>query len=365
LDVAMQLYDRFSKEYQQCDLTGKIGIITPYKAQLYELRNRFRSRYGEAITNIIEFNTTDAFQGRECEIIIFSCVRASSTGGIGFMTDIRRMNVGLTRAKSSLWILGDSRALVQGEFWRKLIEDAQARDRYTKGDILNMFRRPLEKAKPGAYLPPPPQTGAGSSVPQKAQDSDLVMRDAPSRTSSLPSSRSNSPIVTAAQQPPPAPLIPGLGGIERTEVVPRSGGPPVIHTSSAGKPQGETKKRSHDGPEPHQPVTKRVCQPTPPKVVRTPDQSNTRTDSERQSTRRRAPRQVWSKTTSTTQASNRPLGYVSHGIDASRTAASDGANWSFDTNRPQDTNGAEDSDGTLESDDDIEWIDVLPGTGRQ
>ncbi|KAI8722332.1 hypothetical protein NCS52_00376700 [Fusarium sp. LHS14.1] len=259
LDVAMQLYDRFSKEYQQCDLTGKIGIITPYKAQLYELRNRFRSRYGEAITNIIEFNTTDAFQGRECEIIIFSCVRASSTGGIGFMTDIRRMNVGLTRAKSSLWILGDSRALVQGEFWRKLIEDAQVRDRYTKGDILNMFRRPLEKAKPGAYLPPPPQTGAGSSVPQKAQDGDLVMRDAPSRTSSLPSSRSNSPVVTAAQQPAPAPHIPGLGGIERAEVVPRSGGPPVIHTSSAGKPQGETKKRSHDGPEPHQPVTKRIA----------------------------------------------------------------------------------------------------------
>ncbi|RSL38894.1 hypothetical protein CEP53_014487 [Fusarium sp. AF-6] len=256
LDVAMQLYDRFSNEYRQCDLTGKIGIITPYKAQLYELRNRFRSRYGEAITNIIEFNTTDAFQGRECEIIIFSCVRASSTGGIGFMTDIRRMNVGLTRAKSSLWILGDSRALVQGEFWRKLIEDAQARDRYTKGDILSMFRRPLEKAKPGAYLPRPPRTGSGSPVPQKAQDNDISMRDAPSRTSSLPSSRSNSPIVTTAQHPAPAPHIPGLGGIERTEVVPRSGGPPVIHTSSAGKPPGDTKKRSHDGPEP---VTKRVA----------------------------------------------------------------------------------------------------------
>ncbi|KAM5346868.1 hypothetical protein ACJ41O_009873 [Fusarium nematophilum] len=179
LDVAMQMYDRFSKEYSQCDLTGKIGIITPYKAQLYELRNRFKARYGEAITNIIEFNTTDAFQGRECEIIIFSCVRASSTGGIGFMTDIRRMNVGLTRAKSSLWILGDSRALVQGEFWRKLIDDAQARDRYTKGDILSMFRKPLEKAKPGAY-PASAQNGTGSSVPQKPQDRDIVMRDAPS-----------------------------------------------------------------------------------------------------------------------------------------------------------------------------------------
>ncbi|KAF5019905.1 hypothetical protein F66182_8067 [Fusarium sp. NRRL 66182] len=247
LEVAIQMYDRFSNEYRECDLTGKIGIITPYKAQLYELRNRFRSRYGEGITNIIEFNTTDAFQGRECEIIIFSCVRASSTGGIGFMTDIRRMNVGLTRAKSSLWILGDSRALVQGEFWRKLIEDAQTRDRYTKGDILSMFRKPLEKAKPGAYIPPPP----------KAQDREVVMRDAP-RTSSLPSSRSNSPNMAAVQQPAPAPQTPGIGGEEQTGIIPRSAGPPVIHTSSS-KPAGETKKRAHDGTDPNQPVTKRIA----------------------------------------------------------------------------------------------------------
>lgn len=242
LDVAMQMYDRFSNEYRDCDLTGKIGIITPYKAQLYELRNRFRSRYGESITDIIEFNTTDAFQGRECEIIIFSCVRASSTGGIGFMTDIRRMNVGLTRAKSSLWILGDSRALVQGEFWKKLIEDAQTRDRYTKGDILSMFRKPLEKAKPGTYLPPPPP---------RTQDRDIVLREA-SRTCSIPSSRSNSPKPGTAQKPSSS-----RGGSEETGVIPRSAGPPVIHTSSTTA-SAETKKRPHDDQETSQPVTKKV-----------------------------------------------------------------------------------------------------------
>lgn len=252
LDVAMQMYDRFSNEYRECDLTGKIGIITPYKAQLYELRNRFRSRYGENITSIIEFNTTDAFQGRECEIIIFSCVRASSTGGIGFMTDIRRMNVGLTRAKSSLWILGDSRALVQGEFWRKLIEDAQARDRYTNGDVLSMFRKPLEKAKPGAYLPPPLQ----------ARDRDVPMRDASLETSSPSSSRLNSPKVEGAQQPTaPATHIPGIAGGESAGVLPRSAGPPVIHTSSS-KPPGEPRKRPHDGPDSNQPAPKRVCPQT-------------------------------------------------------------------------------------------------------
>ncbi|KAK3987457.1 putative helicase [Cladorrhinum sp. PSN332] len=171
LKVAMQLYNRFRTDYGNVDAKGKIGIITPYKAQLQRLRSRFTEKYGEGITDDIEFNTTDAFQGRECEIIIFSCVRASPTGGIGFMTDIRRMNVGLTRAKSSLWILGDSRALVQGEFWAKLIEDAKERDRYTSGDIMRLLSVPGPKQHPSAFasLPPPP--------PRFSED--VEMTDAP------------------------------------------------------------------------------------------------------------------------------------------------------------------------------------------
>lgn len=174
LKVAMQLYNRFRTDYGAVDAKGKIGIITPYKAQLQRLRQRFTDRYGEGITDEIEFNTTDAFQGRECEIIIFSCVRASPTGGIGFMTDIRRMNVGLTRAKSSLWILGDSRALVQGEFWAKLIEDAKQRDRYTSGDILSLLSRPGPKHHPSAFaaLPAP-------DAPQSRPNEDVEMTDAP------------------------------------------------------------------------------------------------------------------------------------------------------------------------------------------
>lgn len=340
LEVAMQIYDRFSKEHGDNDLTGKIGIITPYKAQLFELRNRFTARYGEGITNIIEFNTTDAFQGRECEIIIFSCVRASPTGGIGFMTDIRRMNVGLTRAKSSLWILGDSRALVQGEFWRKLIHDAQARDRYTKGDILSMLRRPLEQAKPGAYLLPAP-------APQ-AQDREVTMRDAPAITAPPPkpsSSRSASPNVTAGKptgSTGPA-QIPGLGGLRKSEVVPRSGGPPVIHTSTSKPPGSEAKKRALDGSDSNQPVPKRVCQvtPIPPTEHKVqPNISNTPTECERQRSRR-AYGQVWPETKPATQASNRPVSHVCAGDGSPRATTAD-TNWAD------------------ESDEDIEWIDVQP-----
>ncbi|KAI4602251.1 DEAD-box type RNA helicase [Pestalotiopsis sp. 9143b] len=161
LRVAISLYERFKADNPQVDAKGKIGIITPYKAQLHEMRDRFSARFGANILNEIEFNTTDAFQGRECEIIIFSCVRASPTGGIGFMTDIRRMNVGLTRAKSSLWILGDSRALVQGEFWNKLIENAKARDRYTTGNIISQLD------KPGKMQPPPDFRNVGPPQPME------------------------------------------------------------------------------------------------------------------------------------------------------------------------------------------------------
>ena len=141
--VAMQLYERLSVDFgRSYDLVGKIGIITPYKGQLKEMKSQFKARYGESILSMVDFNTTDAFQGRESEVIIFSCVRASNNKGIGFLADIRRMNVGLTRAKSSLWVLGNSQSLVQGEFWRNLITDSRERNVYTDGDVLSALARP-------------------------------------------------------------------------------------------------------------------------------------------------------------------------------------------------------------------------------
>lgn len=141
IDVAMSLYHRLTSDFPDYDFNGKIGIITPYKAQLSALKDRFSSRFGSSICETIEFNTTDAFQGRESEIIIFSCVRASDGGGIGFLQDIRRMNVGLTRARSSLWVLGNSGSLAQGKYWKQLIDDAQARQCYTTGNLTSMLAK--------------------------------------------------------------------------------------------------------------------------------------------------------------------------------------------------------------------------------
>ncbi|KAL1644495.1 DEAD-box type RNA helicase [Didymella pomorum] len=140
IEVALQLYERLTSDYSKIDFKGKVGIITPYKSQLKELKSQFSYKYGNNIVDEIDFNTTDAFQGRESEVIIFSCVRASPAGGIGFLQDIRRMNVGLTRAKSSLWVLGNSQSLMRGEFWKKLVVDAQERKRYTTGNVMKMLR---------------------------------------------------------------------------------------------------------------------------------------------------------------------------------------------------------------------------------
>lgn len=151
IDIALALYERLIADFRDYDFNNRIGIITPYKSQLRALKERFSRQYGKGITETIEFNTTDAFQGRESEIIIFSCVRASPSGGIGFLQDIRRMNVGLTRAKSSLWVLGNSESLVRGQFWRKLVEDAKARDCYSSGDLKRLLNKP-SSAHPAANI---------------------------------------------------------------------------------------------------------------------------------------------------------------------------------------------------------------------
>lgn len=206
LKVAMQLYERLLTDFRDYNFTRKIGIITPYKGQLRELKNHFANQYGNSIFSVIDFNTTDAFQGREAEVIIFSCVRASNKG-IGFLSDIRRMNVGLTRAKSSLWVLGNSQSLVQGEFWKGLITDARQRNLYTDGDIPTILKKPqftgyknVEMAEADA---------SESAVPSRAPSASSTSRPSSASLDNLPSespfsgtaSRMGTPLISKPEGP--------------------------------------------------------------------------------------------------------------------------------------------------------------------
>ncbi|XP_074590688.1 uncharacterized protein LOC141846548 [Curcuma longa] len=103
-----------------------VGIITPYKLQLKCLQREFDDVLKSEEGKDIYINTVDAFQGQERDVIIMSCVRASNHG-VGFVADIRRMNVALTRARRALWVVGNANALMQSEDWAALVADAKSR----------------------------------------------------------------------------------------------------------------------------------------------------------------------------------------------------------------------------------------------
>ncbi|KAL0092760.1 hypothetical protein J3Q64DRAFT_1633897, partial [Phycomyces blakesleeanus] len=126
-EAAVTLVDMLANQLPGIKFAYKIGVITPYKQQLSQLKSRFERRFGSKILDVIDFNTVDGFQGQEKDIIIFSCVRAGSSRSIGFLADVRRMNVGLTRAKCSLFVLGNAPALMRSQYWRDLVEDAYSR----------------------------------------------------------------------------------------------------------------------------------------------------------------------------------------------------------------------------------------------
>lgn len=134
--VALEILKFLSLRYPKEFHPERIGIITPYKQQLKELRLQVTNEFGPSIAGKMEFNTVDGFQGREVDVLIFSTVRASSkdkklstseSGGIGFVSDVRRMNVALTRAKFSLWIVGNARTLQQSPHWEALLKNVKER----------------------------------------------------------------------------------------------------------------------------------------------------------------------------------------------------------------------------------------------
>ena len=98
-----------------------VGIISPYRAQVQLLRQRVKKHeYFKPFRSFISVNTVDGFQGQERDIIVISLVRSNEEGQIGFLRDLRRMNVAITRARMKLIIIGDTSTLTRHPFYRKL-----------------------------------------------------------------------------------------------------------------------------------------------------------------------------------------------------------------------------------------------------
>ena len=99
------------------------GIISPYNSQVQLLRKLIRqSSFLKPVQSQISVNTVDGFQGQERDVILISMVRGNDDGRIGFLNDLRRMNVAITRARMKLIVLGDTSTLAHHGFYKRLIE---------------------------------------------------------------------------------------------------------------------------------------------------------------------------------------------------------------------------------------------------
>lgn len=108
-----------------------LGVITPYRAQVERLQHLVDvSPTLQPILPFISINTVDAFQGQERDVIAISLVRSNSKGEVGFLADIRRTNVAMTRARKKLVMIGDSATLGSHPFYLALIDFVQEKGFY-------------------------------------------------------------------------------------------------------------------------------------------------------------------------------------------------------------------------------------------
>ena len=125
--LSVQAYFELIGRQRVLDERLDVGIISPYRAQVQLLRKLLRRMESlKPFRSLISINTVDGFQGQERDIIVISLVRSNDEGQIGFLRDLRRMNVAITRARMKLIILGDRHTLCRHPFYRRLWQYVQS-----------------------------------------------------------------------------------------------------------------------------------------------------------------------------------------------------------------------------------------------
>ncbi|KDQ11409.1 hypothetical protein BOTBODRAFT_135716 [Botryobasidium botryosum FD-172 SS1] len=166
INVALALYNRILTQFKDIDFNFRIGIVTMYRAQLIELKRQFSQRYHPEVLSKVDFNTVDGFQGQEKDIIILSCVRAGpNVQSVGFLADRRRMNVALTRSRSSLFVLGHAATLERADpTWRQIVQDAKERKYFRNAKVATFQSRQSMQAPPSAPRRKPSAAAVSSAV---------------------------------------------------------------------------------------------------------------------------------------------------------------------------------------------------------
>lgn len=125
LEVLENYFTKIGKQ-RVLDERIDVGVISPYRAQVQYLRQLIsRTAFFKPYRSLITVNTVDGFQGQERDVILISLVRSNDEGQIGFLRDLRRMNVAITRARMKLIILGDIGTMGRHPFYKKLYDYVQ------------------------------------------------------------------------------------------------------------------------------------------------------------------------------------------------------------------------------------------------
>jgi len=120
LSVLEQYFTKIGKQ-RILDERIDVGVISPYRAQVQYLRQLLQKReFFKPYRKAVSVNTVDGFQGQERDVILISLVRSNAEGEIGFLRDLRRMNVAITRARMKLIILGNVQTMTQHPFYKRL-----------------------------------------------------------------------------------------------------------------------------------------------------------------------------------------------------------------------------------------------------
>uniref|UniRef100_A0A8C9ML13 Senataxin n=1 Tax=Serinus canaria TaxID=9135 RepID=A0A8C9ML13_SERCA len=240
----------------------RIGIITPYSAQKKKIQEQLDSVFKNNSPG--EVDTVDAFQGREKDCIIVSCVRANSSegstlphvqgnstkGSIGFLASLQRLNVTITRARFSLFILGRLQTLMEDKNWNHLIQDAQKRGaiiRTTEKNYKKEALRILKLRPPGQ----PPAKGGTMTSPVVQAGSSSGKRSEPGNSGNSPRELATGPghAVPQGSRGPTQPAGTPAADSNRGSAPPAMGAPAadsrrVSAPASVGAPAADSKRSS-------------------------------------------------------------------------------------------------------------------------
>uniref|UniRef100_A0A8C3YE28 Probable helicase senataxin n=1 Tax=Catagonus wagneri TaxID=51154 RepID=A0A8C3YE28_9CETA len=188
-----------------------IGIITHYKAQKTMLQKDLDKEFDRK--GPAEVDTVDGFQGRQKDCVIVTCVRAkTSQGSIGFLASLQRLNVTITRARYSLFILGHLRTLRENDHWNQLIEDAQKRGAIVKTCDKNYRHDASKILKPKPALqrslthPPtiaPEASRPQGGLPSNRPDGEFSKTAFASSLYHSPSDSREAPVTSSDPERPP------------------------------------------------------------------------------------------------------------------------------------------------------------------